>query len=540
MSTDVTVKPHWEPHAKQREFIEIPFKVDEALYGGGVGGGKSELLLWLPVIYGFHEYPQFHGIIFRETFPQLEASLIPRAINIYKRIFNASYNEQKHLFTFPSGARIRMSYLDHDEQVKDHDTNEYNYAGYDELTAFTYRRYNYIASARVRSSSNLPSFTRAAATPGGQGHIWVRERFIEPAREGGVLIFDRNSNTRRIFIKALITDNPYLLRNDPNYINRLRNLPEHEVKALLGGDWWVFSGQVFTEFRVEHYSTEPDRACHVITPFEIPDWWPKIVSIDWGYDHKTSVHWGAISPDARTFLYREYIAQKANISEIGADLVRLSRYDGNIVSKVIDPSADAERGMEETVYTQYIKHTGWRDLEKADNDRIGGRLLFHEFLRWRDRPPKYIPKEGYDPERSLYIFRMYGMDAQKEYEGMFTPEPPETNIPRLQIFRTCPEIIKSIPTLIFDEKHPEDVKKVDGDDSYDSTRYLLKKVDRYIRESKKLFEQRQEIGKILDDYRGGGNVNAFYRRMELYESKNKKVVPITRHRAGKVNKRYMA
>jgi hypothetical protein len=538
---NVEVQPAWKPHPKQQKFIELPFDIDEALYGGAVGGGKSELLLWLPVVYGFHQYPAFHGVVFRETFPQLESSLIPRAKLIYERHFGAKYNEQKHVFTFPSGARMRMSYLEHDDQVKDHDTNEYQYIGYDELTAFTYRRYNYIVSARKRSSFNLPAITRVAATPGGQGHLWVREHFIEPAKDGNVIIFDKRSQTKRIFIKALLTDNPHLLENDPNYINRLRGLPEHEYEALVGGNWWVFSGQVFNEFRIERYSTEPENALHVIPAFEIPEWWPKIVSIDWGYDHRTSVHWGAVSPDARCFIYREYIAQKANISEIGSDLVRIGRHDGNIVCKVIDPSADSDRGIEETVYTQYIKHTGWRDLEKADNDRIGGRLLFHEFLRWKAKPPKYIPQEGYDPERSLYIYRMYGKEAQDEYESLFLPEPPETNLPKLQIFREyCPELIKTIPTLVFDPKRVEDVLKVDGDDPYDSTRYLIKRVDRYVREAKKLFEARQEVGKILNAYSESGDTNKFYRQMELYESKNKKVISIHRHRAGKTNRRYMA
>ena len=263
----------WRPHAKQVEFIQLPFSFFEALYGGAVGGGKSELLYMLPLIYGFHQHAKFHGVLFRETFPQLEALLILRAVPIYKQI-GGVYDAAKHVFTFDAGGIIRFSYLENDQDARDHDTNEYQYEGFDELTAFNEFRYTYLTSCVRSVISGVPPIVRSATNPGNIGYIWVRQRFIEPAPSGGARIYDSNSETDRIFIRALLTDNPYLLEKDPGYIKRLRILPLAEQKAKIYGDWWVFAGQVFTEWRDPFFGTrfpdEPENACHVIEDIEPP------------------------------------------------------------------------------------------------------------------------------------------------------------------------------------------------------------------------------------------------------------------------------
>jgi hypothetical protein len=50
MATEV-----WEPWPKQKEFLALPFNIREALYGGAVFGGKTELLIMLPIAYGWHK-----------------------------------------------------------------------------------------------------------------------------------------------------------------------------------------------------------------------------------------------------------------------------------------------------------------------------------------------------------------------------------------------------------------------------------------------------------------------------------------------------
>lgn len=504
----------WKPNSKPQEtFLSLPDTIRECLYGGAVGGGKSEVLLHLPLVRGFIKHPKFQAIYFRESFPELEKSLISRAQIIYPK-FGGKYNGQDHVFRFESGAKIWFDYMEKDSDAHKHDSDEYNLICWEELTAFTEYQYLYMFTRCRSGSKDLPRLIRAASNPLGKGHTWVRSRFIDPARMGMRVIEDKG--TKRIFIPAKASDNPDLLRNNPDYFNDLRHLPETLRKAKIEGDWYVVAGQVFTEWRERNFEGEPSNAVHVVQPFEIPQWWPKVIGLDWGMDHNTSAHWNAISPDGRSIVYREMVVRKTPISVWAADLQRFSQYDGNIVGIELDPSAWANRGMEKTIADIVISNVGMIPVNQAMNDRIGGRMNFHEFLRWKEKPARYRPAEGYREDVFLRIWRMYGEDDAKKYRRMFEPEEPEKNLPRLQIFSTCPELIRTIPTIAHDENRPEDTKKFDGDDAYDSERYALKAVDRHITECKMEFERQQELAKIIS--MKDSDPTSFYIRMREHEN----------------------
>ncbi len=508
----------------------MPTSIDEGFYGGAAGGGKSEVILMDPIVRRFHEHPRFHGIIFRRTYPELFESLIPRAKYLYAN-FGGDWNENRKEFTFPSGAVIRMSYMVTDDDAHSHQSAEYNYAGFDELTHFNQYQYLYIKT-RVRTSiAGLPAYMRSASNPGGPGHTWVFKRFVEPCETGHVLLRFKLPNgklNRRMFIPAKLTDNPVLTKNNPEYENNLLVLPEAEKRALLYGDWHAFSGQVFSEFRAKKLPDEPENALHVIEPFDIPEWWPKIVAVDWGWSALTWAGFGAISPDNRVILYREYVARKTYIANWGADLARVSQFDGNIKGRILDPSAWFNRGEPKQIHEQVNEATGAR-WEQADNDRIGGKLLLHEYLRWQPRPQRYVPPEGYNPDTEARIFRTHGERAAEKYRQAFEPEAPEKNLPKLLIFKTCPFLIAAIQACIPKKTNPEDVEEFEGDDPYDGIRYLIKRAHRYFAEAKAESESRATLERIMTKFQEDGDMTAFYRRMEKHDHEAaQKVVPLRR------------
>lgn len=521
----------WKPFPRQEKFLSLPNEIFEAFYGGSVGGGKSELLVLIPILKGWYKKANFRGIIFRRTMPELKESLIPRSEEIYKAL-GGQYNATDHIWKFPSGAVIKFSYLESMSDARSHDTAEFHYAAFDELTHFEEGEYTYIASSRVRSTDpDLPATVRSASNPGNIGHGWVRALFVEPDREGlgDTVIFDENSQTYRAFVRARLTDNPYLMGSDPNYINRLRRLPPAEYRAKVEGDWWVFAGQVFSEFRELHVPGEPPHAVHVIQPFIIPSYWPRVLSIDWGGTNpdlkaKTMAGWYAISPGRRVFKYREYTS-KDKIAIWSSDIARLST--GEPIKRIVlDPSAWASRGERHTIQQQFVNASRFLTTEKANNDRIGGKQLLHEYLRWTAKPARYVPPEGYSEELAQRIYRIHGSKGLREYKEMFQPEKPEGNLPKLLVFRNCHETITVIPKCVYNDpskvgKNPEDVREFDGDDAYDETRYGVNASEDLLDSPDKELDLLVEQGRIVDRFERSADQTVYYRQMEKFEQRNK-------------------
>ncbi len=538
MSTLATVTPTIElvfkPNAgRQSTFFSLPDTVFEALYGGAAGGGKSAALMMYPLLRGWHTHPKFHGLIMRRTFPELEEYMILRSREFYEPI-GGVYNTQQKRWRWPSGAIIKFGHAEEENDIRKYDTAEYNYFAPDELTSFTEFQYKYIAFSRVRSSCpDLPAIVRAGTNPGNIGHGWVRKRFVEPAKDGMKILAEKMPNgevIKRIFIPAKVSDNPHITDNDPQYVTRMYNLPEAERAAKLEGDWWTFSGQVFDEFRTTPFSDEPPAACHIIDPPNIPQWIPKVLAIDWGFQAMTYAIWGAAFPNKLVIIYKEYSEKHKTVDQWGTEIAELSlNNEPSLIT--LDPSAWQQRGNELTIAQQFIQ--AWRrvfkkdpPLIKADNDRLGGKMLVHDYLRWK--PLKQINlglDAKYDKDTAESILRLQGLDSYKSYLSHFVPKVAGDEIlPRLQISKFCPILIKTIPICVYNTKgkNIEDVAEFEGDDPYDTLRYLLKAINYYYTQAgvnEKTFIEQQTRINACEQLAATQNQTSFYRQMEFLDSK---------------------
>jgi hypothetical protein len=523
----------WKPFRRQEEFLSLPDSIFEALYGGAAGGGKSESLLLLPIVRGFHQHPRFKGIIFRRTYPELESEIIVRSHTWYPHC-GAKYSAEKKRWTFPNGSIMQFGHVEYENDVRKYDTSEYNYMAFDELTSFTEFQYTYLSLTRCRSSSpQLPAIVRSGTNPGNVGHSWVKRKFIDPGPYG-TIFKDKGTGIKRIFIQSLVSDNPHI---EAEYAKRMELLPEAERRAKLHGDWETFEGQAFEDFRENPIPGDPPNAIHVIKPFKVPDWWTRVLAVDWGYAAMTVALWGALSPENRLYIYREYSCRKTKISIWATEVGNLS-FGEQLTDITMCQSAWQKRGEELTIMEHFVKFSGLKPRQ-AENDRLAGKIMVQEYLRWQPHNVYVHTLGEFSQTVATSILRNKGLDAYKQYIKSFEPDPEEANLPKLQIFDTCRELIGCIPKCIFRPKDKtsgkpaEDVAEFPGDDPYDTLRYLILSADALIDRNKVENTRRKDEHDIIDELEKTGDQNRFYNRMAQHERKSgiKSVIkPVIRRR----------
>lgn len=520
-----SIQHEWRPNPKQEKFLGLPDEVFEALYGGAAYGGKSEVLGVLPLLRGFISHPRFKGIHFRRTYGELEKEIIPRMMEFYQPT-GASWNGSKREWVWSSGARIFAAHVEHEQDVRKYDTSEFNYMAFDELTSFTEFQYLYLAGSRCRSShKDLPAIVRAGTNPGNIGNGWVKERFKVDSVPSLTIIKDKVTGKLRTYIQALPQDNTRVPKDKlADYLASLELLPPAEKRAKKYGDWSAFEGQVFSEFRIAHIPDEPHNALHVIDGMNLPSYWPIILAIDWGFAANAYRLWAKISPSGKVYLFRERADKKAYIEDWAAETSYISQND-NIVSVVIDPSAKQNRGDKKTIFQQVYEGLSeqLRDmLHVADNDRISGKMLVHEYLRFTPRSKRFDVQDKYNESLAMTILRTEGMESYKEYLSRFQEDKPENleDLPKLQIFNNCKLLIDVIPSCVYDDVRKEDVKDFDGDDPYDTLRYLLKEVDVYVHDSKRAFDKIKRNNEIEERLERTKDYNRYFMDLRREEDNN--------------------
>lgn len=237
----------------------------DVLFGGSAGGGKSLSLVIDPLRY--IDNPRFTAMIYRETFPQLERSIIRPAMKYYQAA-GASWKDQKKVFEFPSGATVGVGYLEHDGDWTQYQGFAQAGQYFDEVTNLHWNNVVMLRAWNRSEADGIPAYRRCSANPGGISHLQVKTHYVDtcPALPDGERVFSKLANmywqpmkagktyffrtengllSSRRFIPARVFDNEDLLRLNPEYLQTLLSLPPDKRKGLLDGDWNVFEGQFF-------------------------------------------------------------------------------------------------------------------------------------------------------------------------------------------------------------------------------------------------------------------------------------------------------
>ena len=326
-------------------------------------------------------------------------------------------------FRLKNKSTINLNYLDNDADMYRYQGREMPIIIVDELTQFPQSWIEYLKTRNRTSNPDWPVRFRAGSNPGGVGHGWVKNTFIDNQIPEQLYV-DPSTDISRIYIPAKVDDHP-LENFRTQYKRKLNALADQDLKrALLHGDWDVFAGQVFTEWRYDR---------HTIEPFSIPTHWRRWRSMDYGFNTYSAILWYAQDPqEDRTYVYRELYISQSPVSGTSLQIKQLESGE-KMMYGMADPSiwkGAGDHNTGETVASMFEKEgINW---QPANNDRLAGKGLIHEMLA--DAP-----------------------------DGK----------PKLMVFQNCTNLIRTLPSLPYDKNRVEDVDTKAEDHLYDSLRYGL-------------------------------------------------------------------
>jgi hypothetical protein len=433
-----------------RQLDAFNSKATEILYGGAAGGGKSHLMRVAAIIW-CTEIENLQVYLFRRLSADLDKNHMEGPSGF--RVLLAGWLEcgfckiVESEIRFWNGSKIYLNHCQHEKDRFKYQGAEIHVLLIDELTHFSEKIYKFLRG-RVRAPGiSLPKkydglFPRiiCGSNPGNIGHLWVKTAWVDKLKpmecerqeksEGGMV---------RQYIPAKVEDNPTIMIDDPDYIERLSGLGSDAlVKAMRDGDWNVVEGAFF-----DIWSDDL-----ILKPFAIPDDWTKFRSFDWGFAKPFSVGWwavvgddyihnGQVLPRGAMVRYREWygcqgpdVGIRMNSDDVARDILRRERGD-KIAYGVADPAifaSDDGPSIEEK-------------MSKAG-------------VYWRPADNKRVARAG-------------AMGGWDEMRGRIKGD----EYPMIYCFDTCKHSIRTIPSLMHDDSRAEDLDTTSEDHAADEWRY---------------------------------------------------------------------
>ena len=434
------------PSEKQKLFLAARTK--HIAFGGARGGGKSWAVRTKAKLLALR-YPGIRMAIVRRTYAELTANHIDALRAETAGL--ARYSDRDKVLRFENGSLIRFCYCARDSDTDHMQGVEYDIIFLDEATQLSESQMRAFAAC-LRGVNAFPKRIYYTCNPGGPGHAYIKRLFIDRR-------FEESENPEDYtFIQSLVTDNDALMRTQPDYVRQLEALPAHLRAAWLHGDWNIFEGQFFAEFRP---SPDPLRCAeagisvaealrqrrftHVIEPFDLNvgerRGWSILRSYDFGYNKPFSLAWWAMDYDGILYRVLELYGCTSSPNE-GVRLTPEEQFrrareferehpwlrDRKIVESIADPAIwDVSRG-------ESIADTA-------------ARFGFYFYPGDHKRIPGWM---------------------QVRYRLQFDP----AGYPRMYFFNTCRAAIRTLPTLLYSTLNPEDLDSDGEDHAADEIRYL--------------------------------------------------------------------
>ena len=242
-------------------------KADIAIYGGAAGAGKTFALLLEPTKHTHNG--GFSAVFFRRETPQIRnpGGMWDESLPLYRR-FSALPLSSVLEHKFPSGARVKFSHMEREDDRFSWDGAQVPLICFDQLEHFTKIQFFYMLS-RNRSACGVRPYIRATCNPDADSWLaeflawWIDQETGFPIaeragilrwfiRDGDLIIWadsreelieksgDAECDPKSVtFIPGTVQDNRKLLDIDHGYLSNLKSLNRVERARLLGGNWKV-------------------------------------------------------------------------------------------------------------------------------------------------------------------------------------------------------------------------------------------------------------------------------------------------------------
>ena len=484
---------------RQKQFHES--KAKYRLFGGAAGPGKTKALLWEAIRLA-RKHDGCNTLLLRRTFPELESSLLAQFRKDVPRHQYRSFNESKHTVTWRNGSTTRFGYCRNENDVYQYQGAEFLFIGIDELTHFTLKQWQFLTSRnRCPIRGSVPCMA-GATNPGNIGHAWVKALWVDKVPPAGYERPELYDAAEYEFIPARIEDNP-IYANDMSYRKTLGALPDRLRRAFLEGDWTFFAGQYFDLFEMGRHTARVEE-------IGIQAWWPRWISIDWGFQHPSAVLWHCAVPAGVSCgpwpVTREEEKSRSlacarddslgggdGLRSLGAkdapqgdnDLNRRSQQEAECVPGSLRCGAQTARasgrddgsgggGPRIVTYREYVKNgLSPRMLAQAIAERTKGERIREIVLS----PDAFAHRtsEASIAEQLGEVLEQNGLPrptpADDERVGGWQLMYQMLENDAWVITENCKELIEGLPLLVRDERRVEDVRKVEGDDAADAARY---------------------------------------------------------------------
>ena len=208
--------------------------INEIVFGGGAGGGKS----WLACVWEVFDCLAYDGIrtfIGRESLKRLRSTTFLTFKKVCKQygvpndLWN--YNAQLDYITFTNGSRIdflELRYLPRDPLFERYGSEEFTHGFIEEGGEVHFDAFDTLKSRVGRNNNSNLGIKKRILVSCNPKKNWLYTYFYKPSVENKL-------PSHRAFIQSLVVDNKFI---DEDYIEGLKKLTNVSKKErLLYGNW---------------------------------------------------------------------------------------------------------------------------------------------------------------------------------------------------------------------------------------------------------------------------------------------------------------